>query len=216
VSSHPLDAVVRGDRAIAVIRAGSAESALRMSHACLQAGLRLLEVTLTVPDALGVVRELSSVPEAIVGVGTVLTRDDVRRSAEAGARFAISPHFDPDVLAAEKAAGLYAIMAGLTPTELLACHRGGVDLVKLYPAHAVGGPSYVRTVRQPLPFLQLVCNGGVDETNAAAYLEAGAVGVGVAPAALEPRAFAAGDWAAVSAAVGRVMGIVRGVPGRPA
>jgi 2-dehydro-3-deoxyphosphogluconate aldolase/(4S)-4-hydroxy-2-oxoglutarate aldolase len=216
VSSHPLDAVVRAERAIAVIRAGSVDSALRLSHACLEAGLRLLEVTLTVPDALAVVRELRDVPGAVVGVGTVLTRDDVRRSVEAGARFAISPHFDPDVLAAEKAAGLYSIMAGLTPTELLACHRGGVDLVKLYPANAVGGPSYVRTVRQPLPFLQLVCNGGVDETNAAAYLEAGAVGVGVAAAVLDPRAYAAGDWPAVSAAVGRVMDVLRAVPGRAA
>jgi 2-dehydro-3-deoxyphosphogluconate aldolase/(4S)-4-hydroxy-2-oxoglutarate aldolase len=216
VSLHPLDAVVRQDRAIAVIRAGTAEAATRLAHACLEAGLRLLEVTLTVPGALSVVRELREAPGAIVGVGTVLTDDDVRESAAAGARFAISPHFDPAVLAAEKAAGLYSIMAGLTPTELLACHRGGVDLVKLYPAHAVGGPAYVRTVLQPLPFLQLVCNGGVDETNAAEYLRAGAVGVGVGAAALDPRAFAAGDWGAVREAVARVMRAIGGVSGKAA
>lgn len=145
----------------------------------------LLEITLTVPDALDVVRALGGRPGSAVGVGSVTTAAQVKEAARAGAAFTVSPHFDPEVLAAAQGEGLACSMGGLTPTELVRCHQAGVDLVKVFPAHAVGGPSFVKAVREPLPFLRLMPTGGVEEGNLRSYLEAGAFALGLGGSLIE-------------------------------
>lgn len=183
-------------RAFAVIRTGSEESALAVSRACLEGGVRLLEVTFTTPGAAAVIRRLADTEGAISGAGSCISREQVRAAAAAGAVFVVSPHCDPDIAAEAKGLGLAVALGGITPTELLACHRAGADIVKIFPASSFG-PSYLKAVREPLPFLRLMPTGGVDAKNLAAYLDAGAVAVGMAGSLLPKEDVAAGRWSVI-------------------
>jgi 2-dehydro-3-deoxyphosphogluconate aldolase / (4S)-4-hydroxy-2-oxoglutarate aldolase len=197
VSPHPLLSVVEQQRAFAVIRTVSAAGALAASRACLAGGLGLIEVTLTVPDAFSVISELAQDPRAVVGAGSVFSRDDVRRAHAAGARFAVSPHFDADLVAEAGAAGLLCSQGGATPTELMACHRAGVDITKVFPAPSFGGPAHLRALRNPMPFLRLMPSGGVQLDDMLDYLDAGALAVGLTDALTDHATVSAGDWATI-------------------
>jgi 2-dehydro-3-deoxyphosphogluconate aldolase/(4S)-4-hydroxy-2-oxoglutarate aldolase len=203
VSSSPLLASVLERRVFAVVRTETAEQAVAASLACLRGGVGLLEVTLTVPGALDVVARLAREPDALVGVGSVTEPEQVRAAAAAGARFSVSPHFDPDVLAEAKARGLLCAMGGVTATEAMTCHRAGVDVTKIFPAGAFG-PGYLKALREPLPFLRLMPTGSVDESNIKAWLDAGACAVGLGSSLIDRRSLAAGDWAAVEQRASRL------------
>jgi 2-dehydro-3-deoxyphosphogluconate aldolase/(4S)-4-hydroxy-2-oxoglutarate aldolase len=203
VSEHSLHALVEQQRAFAVIRTETAAQALAAARACLAGGLRLLEITLTVPGALGVVESLAAEPETAVGVGSVVDAAQVGPAARAGARFVVSPHFDADVLAEAKGRGLYTALGGVTATEAVACHRAGVDATKLFPATAFG-PAYLKALREPLPFLRIVPTGGVDEANLSAWLDAGAVAVGLGGSLADRKTVAAGDFGTVEERARRV------------
>jgi 2-dehydro-3-deoxyphosphogluconate aldolase/(4S)-4-hydroxy-2-oxoglutarate aldolase len=207
--SHPalLDLIAR-HRAVAVLRTDTAEQARLAGEACLRGGVRLLEVTLTVPGALEVVRALSGRTDAAVGVGSVTTAAQVEEAKAAGAAFTVSPHFDPEVLAAAQRQGLFCSMAGMTPTEILRCHHAGVPVVKVFPAGAVGGPSFVKAVREPLPFLRLMPTGGVDESNLPAYLQAGAFALGLGGSLVDRAGAAAGRWDLIEERARRVAAAV--------
>lgn len=195
-------------RAVAVVRTDTAEQAVQAAQACARGGVRLIEITLTVPGALEAVRALAGQGDVAVGVGSVTSADQVRDAARAGAQFSVSPHFDPEVLAVARAEGLLCSMAGLTPTEVLRCHQAGVELVKVFPASAVGGPSFVKALREPLPFLKLMPTGGVDESNIEAYLAAGAFALGLGGSLVDRAAARAGDWSAIEARAARVAAAV--------
>lgn len=195
-------------RAFAVVRTDTEEQAVEAGRACLKAGLRLLEITLTVPGALSAVERLAKEEGALVGVGSIVTPAQVKDAAAAGACFAVSPHFDPDVLAETKARGLLSSMGGVTPTEAMTCHRAGVDVIKIFPASSFGGPAHLKAMREPLPFLRLMPTGGVDEGNVKAYLDAGAAGVGLGGSLVDKKAVAARDWAAITERARRIMAIV--------
>jgi len=203
VSAHPLLEQVLELRAFAVIRTATAEQAIEAGRACLRGGIRLLEVTLTVPGALGVVSALGREAGALVGVGSVVDPAQVREAAQAGARFAVSPHFDPEILAEAKARGLLSSMGGVTATEAMTCHRAGVDVIKIFPATAFG-PAYLKALREPLPFLRLMPTGGVDESNLVAWLDAGAAGVGLGGSLIDKQSVASGDFRAVEERARRV------------
>ena len=208
MSSHPLLSDVRDLRAFAVIRTGTADQAIAVGSACLRGGIRLLEITLTIDGALAAVKRLAAERGAIVGVGSVTAPAQVRAAADAGAAFAVSPHFDPDILAETKARGLLSSMGGVTPTEAITCHRAGVDVVKIFPASSFGGPAHVKALLEPLPFLRLMPTGGVDLDNIRAYLDAGAAGFGLGGSLVDKKAVAAGDWDRIESAARKVMGIV--------
>jgi 2-dehydro-3-deoxyphosphogluconate aldolase/(4S)-4-hydroxy-2-oxoglutarate aldolase len=195
--SHELDAVISDRRAFAVIRTPTAEQAVEAGRACLRGGIRLLEITLTIPDALGAIRALAAEKDAVVGVGSVIAPAQVADAAKAGARFAVSPHFDADVLAAAKARGLLSSMGGVTPTEAMACHRAGVDVIKVFPASSFGGPAHLKALLEPMPFLRLMPTGGVDLQNMRAYLDAGAAGFGLGGSLVDKKAVSSGDWGQV-------------------
>jgi 2-dehydro-3-deoxyphosphogluconate aldolase/(4S)-4-hydroxy-2-oxoglutarate aldolase len=201
--SDALLAALEASRAVAVIRTDTPEQALAAGRACLRGGLRLLEITLTVPDALGVVAALVQEQGAIVGVGSVCERDQVRAAARAGAGFSVSPHLDADLLAEARGLGLLAVAGAVTPTEMMAAHRAGAALVKIFPASAFG-PGYLKAVREPLPFLRLMPTGGVDEGNLAAWLDAGAWAVGLGGSLLPRSLVRAADWAGVEAQARRI------------
>lgn len=206
--SHPLLGAVEQSRAFAVIRTETGEQAVEAGRACLRGGLRLLEITLTVPGALEAVRALAGEAEAVVGVGSVTEPEQVRQAARAGARFSVSPHFDPDVLAEAKSQGLMTSMGGVTATEAMACHRAGVDVTKIFPATAFG-PAYLRALREPLPFLRLMPTGGVDEKNITAWLDAGAAAVGLGGSLVDRQSAAGSDWATIETRARRIAGLVQ-------
>jgi 2-dehydro-3-deoxyphosphogluconate aldolase / (4S)-4-hydroxy-2-oxoglutarate aldolase len=208
VSAVDLLPEIEARRAFAVIRTDTAEQAVEAGRACLRGGIALLEITLTIPGALESIRRLAAEPGAIVGVGSVTEPAQVRAAAGAGARFAVSPHFDADVLAETKSRGLLSSMGGVTPTEAMTCHRAGVDVIKVFPASSFGGPAHLKALREPMPFLRLMPTGGVDESNLRAYLDAGAAGFGLGGSLVDRKSAAAGDWAAVAERARRVVSAV--------
>ena len=130
------------------------------------------------PGAIDAIAHFAKSGEAIAGGGTVLTVDDVRAVARAGGRFVLSPVFDPEVVDEAHRLGLLAVPGTSTPTEILAAHRHGARLVKVFPAACLGGAAYIRAVRGPLPGIPLVPTNGITADTIVDYVEAGAVAVG--------------------------------------
>ncbi len=157
-----------------------------LARAAARGGLRVPEITLTTPGALAAIEELAKVDDLVVGAGTVLTRDDVRRVADAGGRFAMSPVLDLEVVEEAHARGLVAVPGAGTATEILAAHRAGARLVKVFPAGPLGGPEFLRRVRGPLPQVPLVPTSGPRADDFQEWHDAGAVAVGVGTEVLTP------------------------------
>jgi 2-dehydro-3-deoxyphosphogluconate aldolase / (4S)-4-hydroxy-2-oxoglutarate aldolase len=168
---------LREARASAILRTPVASAAAPAMEAAVRGGFRVLEFTLTTPNALGLIEQFSSRDDLLVGAGTVLTEDEARASVKAGARFLVSPVMDPKIIGLATSLGVAMIPGTFTATEMLAAHRAGAPLQKLFPAPA-NPPDYIRACLAPLPFLRIVPTNGVDPANAAAILEAGAWAVG--------------------------------------
>lgn len=174
--------LLRTGRVVAILRGGRAGSTLPAAHTLIDSGIRCLEITTNTPDAEGVIRELlAAYPggQIELGMGTVRRAAQVAAAAEAGATFCVSPNLDLEVGAGCAQAGLDWYPGCLTPTEIETAHRAGASAVKVFPASALGGPSYVRAVRAPLDDIDLIPTGGVGVEHVAAYLDAGAVAVGM-------------------------------------
>lgn len=188
-------------RLFGVIRADSMEQALMAARAAHRGGLRLIEVTFSVPDApqaISLLRE--ELPGSMVGAGTVLRVEQARAAAEAGAEFIVAPDTNPEVVRFCKDRGVLACPGAATPTEIMTALRLGADLVKVFPAGLLGGPAYLRALREPLAGVRLVATGGVNAENAAEYLAAGAFAVGMGGEIFPRAALAAGDVDAVERA----------------
>ncbi len=168
-------------RLVAVIRAERPEDALFAARAMAAAGVRGIEITFTVPNAVESIREAIGMlpPEIMVGAGTVLTESQAFDALRAGARFLVSPIYDPALIGIGHAHGALVAIGGLTPTEIVAAARAGADYVKVFPGESLGGPTYIKHLRGPLPDIPLMVTGGVTRENAAAYLTAGAQSVGL-------------------------------------
>ena len=185
----PVDATVQrllGEGAVLCIRFTAGERVVEACRAAARGGLRVLEITLTTPGALEAIHELSGDEELLVGAGTVLEAKQVRAVAEAGGRFALSPVFGAEVLAEAAQHGLLYIPGAATPTEILAAYSGGASLVKVFPAAALGGPSFLRAVRGPLPHVPLIPTSGPTADSLGDYFEAGAVAVGIGAEVFPP------------------------------
>ena len=166
---------------VPVIRAPSPELALLACEAILAGGISVFEITMTIPDAPAVIRALRSRlgDKALIGAGTVLDAANARACIEAGAEFIVSPGFDPATIAAAHEAGIAAMPGALTPTEVIAAWKAGADVVKIFPCSALGGASYLRALKGPLPQVKLMPTGGVNLNTAKDFLAAGAVALGV-------------------------------------
>ncbi|MFE4692813.1 bifunctional 4-hydroxy-2-oxoglutarate aldolase/2-dehydro-3-deoxy-phosphogluconate aldolase [Streptomyces sp. NPDC056749] len=171
--------VLRRTRLAAIVRGPDPDAALRTVLALAEEGVALVEVSLNTADALGVIRRAAAEvgPGTVVGAGTVLTEADVERAHEAGAGWMVTPALTESVAASVRA-GLPVLAGALTPTEAVAARRAGADAVKLFPA-SLGGPAYLKALRDPFPDMPIVPVGGVDLAGAERYLAHGAVAVGV-------------------------------------
>lgn len=195
---------------VAVLRSPNADHFVRASEVLWDAGVRCFEYTLTTVGALDALVELRKVlPEAIVGVGTVRTVDHLRAAREAGAEFAVSQIFLPELAAAAREQQIAFIPGALTPTEVVVAWNAGVPAVKVSPIGPVGGVNYLKELRGPLPDVAMMPTGGVTLENAAHYLNAGAVAVGVSGALLAD-ALLGGDLTGLSARGKQLMSSVSG------
>ena len=183
-------------RATAILRTRDERLAAAAMDAAIRGGMRIVELTLTTPGALRIISTLAARPDLRVGAGTVLLPSQARAAVEAGARFLVSPVMDPEIIAVARELGVPVLPGVHTPTEMLAAHRAGAPLLKLFPAPA-GGPVWLRSVLAPLPFLRVVPTNGVDLDSAAAWLQAGAFAVGLTTALFDPAVMAAGDVASI-------------------
>lgn len=175
---------IRKHKVIAVIRAESPENALEFARGCIAGGLRLIEVTFSFPGAESVISELGKREGIAAGAGTVLDLASARKAKKAGARFLVSPHTDPELIAFAKKNDMAAVQGAFTSSEIVHAWKSGADMVKIFPVSSVGGPSYVRAVKEPLPFVEIMTTGGVGLDNFIDFLGAGASAVGVSSALL--------------------------------
>jgi len=168
-------------RLVAVLRGPDAEHVLPVAVALYASGVRCIEVALTTSGALTAVSQLVNEldTDIAIGVGTVRTVDDVAAAVGAGAGFLLAPVFDPTVIHAAAKRGIPIIGGAATPTEIAAAWARGVAAVKVFPAAALGGPGFVRSVLDPLPDIPLIPTGGVRAEHVGDYLAAGAIAVGI-------------------------------------
>jgi len=166
---------------IPVVRAESAALAMRAVEAIKAGGVNVLEVTMTVPGAIGVIEQLTKAfgAEVLVGAGTVLDPETADRCLQAGAQFIVSPALNEETIAFCRAQDVAIFPGALTPTEVVRAWNAGADAVKVFPAGAVGGASYLKALKAPLPQIELVPTGGVSLKTAADFIKAGAMALGV-------------------------------------
>jgi len=166
---------------IPVLRAKNAKQAHAVVDAMIAGGVTVVEVTMTVPGAIDVLRDLKRKHGAslLLGSGTVTTAKEAKATIEAGAEFVVSPSLHPDVIEATKAVQKLSIPGALTPTEVIKAHRAGADYVKIFPCSAMGGAPYLKALLAPFPFLKLIPTGGVTLQTAESFLKAGARALGV-------------------------------------
>jgi len=164
-----------------VLRARSAKEGHALAEALMAGGITVMEVTMTVPGAVGLLRELKREhgDGLLLGSGTVTDVAQAEETIDSGAEFVVSPSFHPEVIAKTKQRGKVSIPGAMTPTEVVTAWRAGADYVKVFPCSAVGGASYLKALLAPFPELQLIPTGGVTLQTAEDFLKAGARALGV-------------------------------------
>lgn len=204
---------IEADGIVAVIRMKEPEKLRAVVDALAEGGVRALEVTMTVPRAIEMIGQLAPLlPKGfLLGAGTVLDAETARLAILAGAQFVVGPVFRPDVITMCHRYDVAAMPGCFTPTEILSAWEAGADIVKVFPATALG-PGFFKDVRGPLPQVKLMPTGGVTLDNAGDWIKAGAVAVGVGTALLDAKAIAAGAYDVVTASARRIVANVsRGV-----
>lgn len=180
---------------VAIIRADSSDQLGAVAEALLAGGVTAMEVTMTTPNALKVISEVTARfgDKLLMGVGSVLDPETCRAAILAGAEFVVTPVTKPEVIRICNRYGKPIASGAFTPTECLLAHESGADFVKLFPAD-LHGPKYVRTLLAPLPMLQIIPTGGVTPGTAAEFLEAGCVALGAGSSLVSKEILAAQDW----------------------
>jgi len=187
---------------IPVVRAATVDEATRAVEAICAGGIPVVEITMTVPNAISVIREVAQHygKQVLVGAGTVTNGDQAESCLRAGAEFLVSPGLATSVLTVAKASGKLAIPGALTPTELMNAQEHGARLVKIFPCGNVGGPKYLRSLKAPFPNASLIPTGGVNAANAADFIAAGAFALGVGADLVDASALRAGNLEKIAAA----------------
>lgn len=162
---------VEENKFVAVIRTSSNDDAEQMLQAVTAGGVRILEITMTIPQATRLIESWSKKEGLLVGAGTVTDGEMAQRAINAGAKFVASHYTDHEVISVGKNNNVFLIQGAVTPTEAVNAWQMGADLIRVYPAEFFGGPPYLKTLKGPLPFLKLMASGGVTPENAFDYLK---------------------------------------------
>ena len=196
---------------VPVVRAASGGEAMRAIDAIKEGGIDVLEITMTVPGAVRVIEEVAARygADALVGAGTVLDAETARACILAGAQFVVSPALDLGTIACCRRYGIAVLPGALTPTEVVQAWAAGADFVKIFPAGALGGASYIKALKAPLPQIELVPTGGVSLKTAADFIKAGASALGVGADLVDTKALRAGRGELIAERARQFMEIVR-------
>ena len=205
-------AALAADRALVVVRATRLDDPAGLCSALVAGGIRVVELTYTTPGLVDLLRRATAADTgALVGAGTVLTRDQALAAVDAGAAFLVTPGLTPEaegIVAAAHGAGAAVVLGAMTPSEVATALALGADAVKIFPARTVG-PRHLSDLRGPFPGVHLVPSGGVDEHNAADYLRAGALAVTAGTSVVPPEAVDEARWADVTARAARFCAALR-------
>jgi 2-dehydro-3-deoxyphosphogluconate aldolase / (4S)-4-hydroxy-2-oxoglutarate aldolase len=196
---------LRAARVVPVVRTRSAAHAQTAVDWLREAGLRIFEITMTIPGAVALIERLTADPSLLIGAGTVPDAATARACLDAGARFLVTPWVDPSLAEPCRQAGALLMLGALTPTEVRAALAAGADVVKVFPASSAGGPGHIKALASVFPGVAFCPTGGVEPANVAAYLSAGAAFVGMGGALVDEARIAAGDRAAIEAAARAVL-----------
>src|SRR6266568_8091574 len=211
MSKHEVLAQIREVGLVPVIRAESPEVAGQAIEAIRAGGVPILEITMTVPGAIRLIEEMAGRygRDTIVGAGTVLDPETARACILAGARFVVSPSLDLETIACCRRYGIAVLPGALTPTEVVQAWSAGADFVKVFPAGALGGASYIRALKAPLPQIELVPTGGVSLKTAADFIQAGAMALGVGADLVDTKALREGRDEVITERAREFLEIVR-------
>lgn len=195
---------------VAIVRLKAAAPLIAVAEAVVAGGVDVVEFTMTTPGALEVLREASRSlgNTVLLGAGTVLDAETVRKTVDAGARFIVSPTLSTEVIEATRREGVVSCPGTFTPTEILTAYDAGADLIKVFPAASLGS-RFISDVLAPLPYVKLVATGGIGLENAAEFISAGAVAIGVSRNLVDDRLVAAGDFASITERGRFLVGAIR-------
>jgi 2-dehydro-3-deoxyphosphogluconate aldolase/(4S)-4-hydroxy-2-oxoglutarate aldolase len=195
---------------VAVVRLTDAAVGRDVANALMSGGVTAIEITMTVPRAVELIDELSrTLPQALIGAGTVTDAATARAVIDAGAKFVVSPVFRPAVIEACHERGVPACPGCFSPTEILSAWEMGADVVKVFPATSLG-PSYIKDLRGPFPAIKLMPTGGVSLDNAADWIRAGAVAIGAGSSLVDAKAVASRQFATITANARAFIDAVKG------
>jgi 2-dehydro-3-deoxyphosphogluconate aldolase/(4S)-4-hydroxy-2-oxoglutarate aldolase len=186
---------VRTEQIIGVVREDSIEAATAVAEAYARNGIRIVEITMTTPDANGLIAALAKAyPEIVIAAGTVRSSNDAAAARRAGAQVIVSPHTDSQVIEYANENNLLSIAGASTPTEIIRAWEIGTDIVKVYPAHHLGGPDYIRTIRGPIRDVLMLAGGPVPLDMIESYLDAGCVAVNLGGSLAVPELVSSRQW----------------------
>jgi 2-dehydro-3-deoxyphosphogluconate aldolase/(4S)-4-hydroxy-2-oxoglutarate aldolase len=208
---HEVLTSLRTSGVVAVIRTETPGDLVAVARALSAGGVRFVEITMTTPGALDIIREaVAQLQDAkvFIGAGTVLDAETARAAIIAGAQFIVSPGFDQETVRVCNTYGVVVMPGALTPQEILHAWKHGADVVKVFPAD-IGGPGYIKTIKEPLPQIELLPTKGVDLNTAGAFLKAGAIAVGAGAALVSKALMAAKDYARITENAQKFSQIVR-------
>ncbi len=196
---------------IPVVRATTADEAMRAIDAIREGGIAVLEITMTVPGAIVIIEQVATRfgSDALIGAGTVLDAETARSCVSSGAEFIVSPALNLETIAFCREQGVAVMPGALTPTEVVQAWNAGADFVKVFPAGAVGGPSYLKSLKAPLPHIELVPTGGVSLKTAADFIKAGAAALGVGTDLVDIKAIREGQASIITERARQFIDIVR-------
>lgn len=195
---------------IPVVRASSAEQAMRAAEAVYAGGIPIVEVTMTVPGAIDLISQLSKSigSEVVIGAGTVLDAETADRCIDAGAEFVVSPGFDLETVKLANRLGKLVMAGALTPTEVITAWKAGSDLVKVFPCGSVGGAKYIKALKAPLPHVPMVPTGGVNLNTAAEFIQAGAAALGIGGELVSAAALQSGNTNEITETARKLVAVV--------
>jgi 2-dehydro-3-deoxyphosphogluconate aldolase/(4S)-4-hydroxy-2-oxoglutarate aldolase len=199
---------------VPVLRAESEEQALALAGAIAAGGVSVLEVTMTVPGAVRVMARLAKErPDILIGAGTVLDPETARICMLEGAQFIVSPALNVKTVEICQRYDIAVLPGALTPTEVVTAWQAGADVIKVFPASAMGGAKYLKSLKAPLPQVEMIPTGGVSLQTAREFLEAGAFALGVGADLVDTKAIAAGQSDTITANARKYLEIVRSFRG---
>ncbi len=201
---------------VPVVRASSAEEAMQVVEAIKAGGVPVLEITMTVPRAVKVIEQLADRygSEVVVGAGTVLDPETARACILAGASFVVSPALNTATIELCRRYSIAVMPGALTPTEVVTAWQAGADVVKVFPCNALGGAKYLKSLKAPLPQVEMIPTGGVSLQTAAEFIEAGALALGVGADLVDTKAIRAGEAGKVTEAARAYVAAVRAARGQ--